>query len=278
VKTILASLILASALAAQTGLAPVPGDCASSADVARLQNIGSLEFSVTLDRGEYLSFEVMTMTVSLRNTSGQSIEIYDPWQPYGIGLAIARLKGADQDPGNPNRLQYSSRRVFAGVWGGCGGAGIWLQPGETLTRQIRSDQPLPDLTGPALADYGAAVAPGSYQLAVSYRNHVFTAPFQVVEPEVESFVGLQLAGQSLYGYVIRVGQSRYLTVDAHPRARLPLAAGEQPALAAHVRVAELGADDSLVALEASGPDRYTATLRSAQGTRTIGLNREPGGL
>src|SRR5262249_28222585 len=212
VKPLIGSLILAcTQLAAQSLFIPAPGDCLNDADATRLKNSAVLEMSVALDRAEYLSGEVMTFTISLRNTGGQSVEVYDPWQAGGIGVEIATLTD------NPNRLRYRlPNHAYAGVWHGCGGSGVWLQPGESLTRQVRSDQSLTDPDAPAISGGSAPLSPGPYVFAARYRNREVTQPFRVVRPVVEDLQSVKLGARYVYGYVVRAGDARFFGADAHP--------------------------------------------------------------
>jgi hypothetical protein len=103
---------------------------------------------------------------------------------------------------------------------------VWLQPGETLRRTFRSDQPLADPDTPAVSGSGAPLAAGTYVFAAMYRNREVTQTLRVARPSVESWRGVQVGTQFLYTYFLRMGEERIVGRDARARGEWQLAPGE----------------------------------------------------
>lgn len=213
---VLAGTSLAMALGMQ-------GPCSNPADFVRLENSKRLEAAVELDRTEYMPNEIMVITISLRNATGQALEVFDPWQ---LGSMMFKVTGGalmDPEGEMPMRIGAS-----------CSGMSIVVQPGETVRRQFRSNQPM--AWQPPLLRALTRSAPnalGDYVLTAIYQGRRFTAAFRMVRPEVQTRATVKLAqpgvmqnptgqteeyDQFVCAFVLAAGGKRYVGLEARPNA------------------------------------------------------------
>lgn len=259
--------------------------CRTAVDLARSKASDSLHLFVEVERNEYLPGELINFTVSFENAGGQTLEVFDPWQPAGLGVELAG-EYPGQDPNGPKQAGFLRPYAFSAVRGFCEGNTIQIHPGEVLKRQFRSDYD----NGQRRADQGwnldgfAPLAAGDFRLAVRYRGRTVMAPFRVVIPELEQVVPVKLHRIAeirdnpkgpltryeyfLHAYVLRLKDKRYLAVDARPRSPLRLASGERmptSSIRGYVRIGELEPGESLSGLEVDDKDNVSAKIHSGAG-------------
>jgi hypothetical protein len=264
--SLLISVILACA--PLVGAPAEESPCEERAMLARQQNSDRMQGTLELDRTEYIPGEVMAISVSLRNNSGQALEVFDPWRRGGLFLRL--VNDRDEEANHPEHPK--GRAVLppegGGHWLGwhCSGTGVVVQPGAALARRIRTGQPM--VWQPALMPIlSAPDSPGDYLLEARYGGLTLSQPFRVLPVLVESHTELRLRaapdGRPVKAFVIGCAGKRYVVIEARANA-FPT-----------IRVAELEPDESLDGLEEGRDGRITARIRSGSGRFRLADRPEP---
>lgn len=247
---LIAALIAATQLHGQLQTGAEPSRTPSPA----ILNIGKLETTITTDHLVYGPGEVIKFTISVGNPTSQPLQIPNPFWSLGVGIDLL-------ETGTERSAVYGTEFTFASPHPNSSGAPldkdlVLMQPSETMTRTIRSDEPTRPGGGPVIY---LPIKSGRYRVVYSLAPSKY-ASFTIAQPILERFTTVKLPASGSSGsgapgshrmnaFVLAFGEQRLLmrTTDsgivAHGPLRIhvgePLSFRDATAISPYERVAEL---------------------------------------